>query len=341
MAYERPDYSGLMSIQGLEGTTLRVVAVDASGQIIMVPRGQAGNYMSVDASGYLSSIMKGLDGVTLRTIAVDAAGNILGLLQGDYMGAVKTLAVDAQGRMLAVLTDPEDVFGNPHYMGAAELAVRLGSISTHDRRGQIIWMDGFESGTYSPRWLSGVVGATSSVGITTVRSRSGAFSLILTTGTDVGNKAYVSHRLPYPILSNLGLEVSFCCEADKPVTLDMTLYLYTGTTAWMARLRWDVTNAKVQYMSDAAAYVDLSAAAKFNLNYFNTVKVVADFSAKKYIRAIFNDELYDLSAQGLYSFADAESPKLIVDLLFKTAGATTATPAYLTDVIVSTNEPAT
>src|SRR4030042_5635333 len=141
MATGRPDYNLMTAIRGQYGAELKVVAVDSAGRIIMVPIGSSGNYMSVDAQGFLSSIMKGINGSTLRTIAVDGSGNILGLLQGWFEGAVKTLAVDAQGRMLAVLTDPEDVFGNPHYMGAAGLAVRLGSIVNFDRLGQVILLD--------------------------------------------------------------------------------------------------------------------------------------------------------------------------------------------------------
>ncbi len=93
------DGSLYIVVVGSDGINLVPVAVDASGQIIVVPRGQSGNYMSVDASGFLSTIIKGSSSGSLVTVAVDATGHILGVLQGDYAGALKTLAVDSQGRM--------------------------------------------------------------------------------------------------------------------------------------------------------------------------------------------------------------------------------------------------
>lgn len=111
-------------IQGADGATLRTVAVDASGQIIMVPRGQSGNYMLVDASGYLTAILKGLDGATLRSVEVDSGGRIINVIRDptsdNYVAVdssgyltnvikgldgatLRTVAVDASGNIVAVM----------------------------------------------------------------------------------------------------------------------------------------------------------------------------------------------------------------------------------------------
>ena len=113
----------IREMQGKEGVTLRTVAVDADGQIIMVPRGSTGNYMAVDANGYLGAILKaaaevtipgdvnvtqddsiremqGKEGVTLRTVAVDANGQIIMVPRGstgNYM------AVDGTGFLTAIM----------------------------------------------------------------------------------------------------------------------------------------------------------------------------------------------------------------------------------------------
>jgi hypothetical protein len=337
MAGERPDYNQLAAIQGLEGTTLRVVAVDASGQIIMVPRGAGGNYMSVDASGYLSSIMKGLDGVTLRTIAVDGSGNILGLLQGDYMGTVKTLAVDAQGRMLAVLTDPEDVFGNPHYMGAAELAVRLGSISAHERQGNVIWQDGFESGTLG-RWILDLVGAASSIGLSTLKARTGAFSLRLEAGGTMNNTAAARVKLPYPVLGGMGFEYAFELETANLTHFEGLLYLYTGANRHSVGVRYDPTTEKVQYLNSGGTFTDLASGVSPEQGCFHVVKMVADFSTGKYIRVIFDDQVFDLSAQSVRSAASAVDPTVTASVAQLTDAATTSEPVYVDNAIVTNNE---
>jgi hypothetical protein len=380
MPGERPDYNKLSAIQGLDGTTLRVVAVDASGRIIMlpygvldvigtvdvnqidstrtvqgldgavlrtlvvdgsgrlimVPIGASGNYMSVDASGYLSSIMKGIDGVTLRTIAVDAAGNILGLLQGDYMGAVKTLAVDAQGRMLAVLTDPEDVFGNPHYLGAAELAVRLGSINTYDRLGNVIFMDSFENGLN--KWNLEDEGGGSGVKLTTKYCKNGAFAAKLYTAAGVNYWARMTHYLAWQVVSKVGLEVSFT-SYPTDVYIQFTWYAYYDPSREEYSIRYDTATGVLQYLgSDVAWHTFATGVHFYDRDYhFNTIKLILDLINRKYARAKANDAVYDLSAYAPATYA-------YTGLNFNYVGirlgnqAVTANAIYADDVIVTQKE---
>jgi len=87
-------------IQGIDGATLRTVVVDGSGQLIMVPRGNTGNYVAVDADGNMSSIIQGLDGATLRTVAVDGAGNMVARIIGMDGVTARDVAVDGSGRLI-------------------------------------------------------------------------------------------------------------------------------------------------------------------------------------------------------------------------------------------------
>jgi len=336
MAGERPDYNQLAAIQGLEGATLRVVAVDASGQIIMVPRGQAGNYMSVDASGYLSSIMKGIDGVTLRTIAVDAAGNILGLLQGDYMGAVKTLAVDAQGRMLAVLTDPEDVFGNPHYMGAAELAVRLGSIVNGDRLGNVLLMEDFESGIQ--KWArEASVGST--VRHSTLTAHNGAFSCELYADNVAGHYAYINRGITYPpSLTCLGVEMAFAPQAGM-MDVHLWLNVYDGTTQHAVGMKYE-TQAKTLYYRNAALGWTLIATQPVsvgNIWIWNRLKFVIGLTTGNYVRAQLNSVEYDLSAVPMHAAASVTYP--VISLTARSERNAMAANLYVDDIILTQEEP--
>ena len=111
-------------VQGADGATLRTLAVDANGQLIMVPRGQGGNYMAVDAAGNLAMVAKGMDGASdLQTLAVDTSGRIIMVpygtttvagtatvtqtdssreVQGVEGETLRTLAVDANGQLIMV-----------------------------------------------------------------------------------------------------------------------------------------------------------------------------------------------------------------------------------------------
>ena len=381
MAFERPDNSGLTEIQGLDGTTLRVIAVDASGRIIMlpygvltvdgtvdvvqvdstrevqgidgavlrtlvvdgagrlimVPRGASGYYMNVDLNGYLSSVMKGLDGVTLRTIAVDASGNIIGILKGDYAGALKTLAVDGSGRMLAVLTDPEDIFGNAHQMGAAELAVRLGSIDSHDRRGQVIFMDDFECGHLN-KWRRVTNGTLSAVSLSTIHCRNGAFSMYMYAGAANGSYSLVQHTMPQPTLKKVGFEAWYnFLNVNHNAYLDHTLYLYKGAVVVTFTIRYNANTKQVAYLDDGGApqvfAINLDMEDPYHSHGF---KLVVDLLAEKYVRCIINQIEYDLSTFAAQVSGNATKPCLVANVL--NHDVTEEQGIWVDDVIITQNE---
>ena len=72
-----------------------------------------------------------------------------------------------------------------------ELAVRLGSPISHDRRGDVIWWDDFEC-TLN-KWQTVANGAGSSVALSDARARNGRYSALLISGS-----AVVDFPLPGP-----------------------------------------------------------------------------------------------------------------------------------------------
>lgn len=117
-------------IRGLDGSTLRLIGVDASGYLICRIKGSFGGVLKdlavdtdgyiqarimgwdgaarrdirVDSSGYMLAQILGLDGTTLRNIAVDSSGKMIALMQGVYDSVLKTVAVDNNGIMKANLS---------------------------------------------------------------------------------------------------------------------------------------------------------------------------------------------------------------------------------------------
>lgn len=338
--YMAVDASGNLSalLKGAEaGGTLHTLLVDANGQAVMVPRGQSGNYMAVDLAGNLASVMKGLDGVTLRTVAVDASGNIIGILKGDYAGALKTLAVDSQGRMLAVLTDPEDVFGNPHYIGAAELAARLGSIDRFERQGQVLMLDSFEDGF--PRFTSITSGAGASVILSSDGARSGAYSVkVLSSAT---NNQESGIETSIPLLKNVrtGCEIS---AVVPPADCYWVSYftVYTGTTVYTSRVRYLPVSQVLQIWNSAGAWVTVATGVTTNQGGINwtTIKLVVNPSTGFYSRVLFNGTLVDLSAYAMQSAASSTAPSIYISPRIATQESATV-GTYFDDVILTQNEP--
>lgn len=326
-------------IQGADGATLRTVAVDASGQIIMVPRGQSGNYMDVDSSGYLTSVMKGLEGATLRSIAVDGSGHLIAVIQGDDGGTLRTAAVNADGRFQIVPHDPEDVWGNALGMGNAELAAILSPAKRFDRRGNVIYVNSFEHGLGG--WTTNLQGAGAAIALTAVEGRTGAYSVKVTGGSDGAQFASMVRIFPYPRGGKVGLEVSFSIPLDVD-KVQIYQLLYTGSAQVHGSIRYDHQNGKVEYLDSANAWQTLDAAKQITGfgALFSTVKLVINLTDAKYERALLNDEEYDMTGYAMRSVAAGIDPSWY-NYIYCHSQAAQNNYIHIDDVILTQNEPAT
>lgn len=219
----------------------------------------------------------------------------------------------------------------------AELAARLGSIDTFDRRGDVIFADGFENGL--AQWYTSVIGTSGAVSASALRARSGGFSAKLITGTEVYGLAEIDRYFPYPALSRMGNEISFVV-AGSVEQYEFGLAVNDGTHQLLALIRYDSQNKTLEYYgSDEAYHVFASDVNLFAYSYlFHTCKVVGDFANSKYVRLILDSTEYDLSAYALCSRADTTDPMASVYYIIynKTAGSKTS---YADDAIVTQNEP--
>jgi len=111
------DISNEPVIQGKDGATPHVVAVDSAGIILARMKGAFGATLkdiAVDTDGLMLSVIKGDDGGTLRTVKVDSLGSMISRMQGQYDGAAKDMALDVDGNMQAKMTG--DYEGTPKEM---------------------------------------------------------------------------------------------------------------------------------------------------------------------------------------------------------------------------------
>lgn len=220
----------------------------------------------------------------------------------------------------------------------AELAVRLGSIVTHDRRGDVIWLDNFEDGL--GKWDSSSSGAGAGVGLSSARARSGWLSALLTAGSDGSRYAEIYRGFNLPVLSRLGVEISF----NVPVAFEslvLQLHVLDGSTRYRFEVTYDDANNRLDRLNDAgglttvASSVILAGWGKM----FHTLKLVGDLTTGKYQRLILNDATYDLSDGAAFSSADAGAARLEMTLRVTGRSAQNDT-VHIDDVIVTQNEPA-
>ena len=315
MTAGRPDYTSQSLIRGSDSGTHRTVAVDAAGNMLTLMRG---NY-----------------GGSPVTVAVDAFGNILGVLQGDYAGSLKTLAVDAQGRMLAVLTDPEDVFGNPHYLGAGELAARLGASSVFDRRGQVIFQDagGLNAWLYNSL-TSGSVSSFISWGVEGLLS---ALSYKLLAGAAENSYVQATKYLPRVTTGKSGLEWTAVVDPTAS-TRDILFRANDGSNSYRGGVRIDTATDKLYRWSSEAAWVLIGAlpfAAHVDMPH--QFKLVISEADKKYVRFTIDRTEYDWSAVALEEAVELGGPALYLQYLLM-CGAAGSVHDHWAGIIVTVNE---
>jgi len=353
------DLNTVKQIQGTDGAVYRTAKVDASGQFIMVPRGQSGNYMAVDAAGYLTAILKGLKpDASLGSIAVDASGQLImvprgssgnymdvdasgfltAVLKGIYSGVLKTIAVDTDGRMISQIADIGGSFGQVDTIGLAELAARLGGLQRWDTRGRLLSSASFDQGIHQP--MSFLTGGSGSYAIDVERFESGGYALKCITTAAAAD--YVTMRL-YTAISEamtLGIETAFSQLYEYGV-IEIMLRVYEGTTFHDAGLRWSVPLGKIYYYNSAGSWVEIPGATipKADALSFNHIKVVVNFTTDKYVRGLANNHEYDLSALSCYTVGTVAKDEIIGHVSSQSDGAH-YNEVWIDNVTVTHSEPA-
>lgn len=271
------------------------------------------------------------------TVLCDASGRIVSVMKGDYAGTMKTLAVDDKGRIQAVLTDPEDVFGNPNYIGAGELAARLGSIKNFEHRGQVVWMDDFEGSVL--RFESTLVGAGAAVALSTAQSLSGIQSVKITSGTGHLGHATIYRYLSAPRSTKVGLEFAFTTQTNiSYITAYATIY--DGSDLVRGWFKVDYSTGHIYYRNSAGTWVDTGFDAQLTNNdrLFRRLKFVFDYSTQEWVRAFFDNEIFDMSGIAMQTSSSATLKQLYVAIALYGDEAHNCF-SYVDDVIVTHNEP--
>lgn len=217
-----------------------------------------------------------------------------------------------------------------------ELAARLGSIVTHDRRGDVIWLDDMEAGL--AKWVVDGTGTGNAQDLSTTRARNGLYSARLVAGTGTANWANMYHLEPFPVVGAFGMEYSFSL-ANVIGSLTTSFLLYDGTSILRAQVDWDVASGELRYRDAAGAWIVFATGVNLSRDptLFHTCKLVADTLSKEYYRFILDEDTYSLKDIALQTPASALLPHLEATVEVGGADGLNAT-AYVDDVILTQNE---
>lgn len=222
-------------------------------------------------------------------------------------------------------------------MDLGELAVRLGSPISHDRRGDVIWWDDFEcSGN---KWNTIALGTGASVAVSTEAARNGANSMKVVGGSAGIPFATATHTLVQPVRGSLGVESSWAFMGE-PESVSMFIEDLDGSGGHRYTVEFDAGTGLLLYIDAAGAKVPLQAG--FNpqptLRTFHTWKLVLDQLTHTYERIIVDGFAFPLPDIAADPFAIADPPSVGVGLTVTSrAGFNDLT--YFDDVIFTQNEP--
>lgn len=229
----------------------------------------------------------------------------------------------------------------------AELAARLGSVVTLDRRGNVFWMDNFESG------LSKWVGADASsppgsVSLSISECRLGSTSCKMVTAPFAGvlGRAWLYTYLPCPAppvsLPSLGFEVGFTSFGfvSNPEIMFLLRFYDQNGDSYEGYIIYKGSDHKLYYRNSAGADIEFASdifTAEAGL-VFHSGKLVIDPSENKYVRFLLDGVEYQMDNYSLFNTAAGVSPFIEIWIqMNNTAAASSA--SYIDTVIATHNEP--
>jgi len=230
---------------------------------------------------------------------------------------------------------PKEATASVSDMG--EVASRLGSIVTYDKRGDVVDLDSFE--TPLLRWKVTTVGATAYARFDTENCRTGSQSVKLHTHGAALDIIYLNKKVPILLSKSLGIEISFGKLLETQWLIGYLSH-YSGTRLSQIGFYIDFNVNRIFVFSTAGAWVEVAAGVKATNAYFffDTIKVVADFSAEYYKRLLFNSMEYDISTIPLRAINLITSPYLEPQFSLDNQGAV-AGDVWLDAYILTQAEP--
>ncbi len=195
-----------------------------------------------------------------------------------------------------------------------EVAARLGSINIYDKRGDVVEFDSFEDPVL--KWLISKT-ALSDGRLINNNARSGSQSIYLEAGAGVGENVKLDRSVSIVGSKRLGMEISFSrfghpAAGAKGARFTLEQTRFDGVAAQNVRVKIEHSatgNILYIFNSDEAWQEIINLGVTCDILFlFETIKLVVDYAAGKYVRLLYTTNEYDLSDIEIYSEADDDPP---------------------------------
>ncbi|MDD5540394.1 MAG: hypothetical protein PHG61_06870 [Candidatus Marinimicrobia bacterium] len=218
-----------------------------------------------------------------------------------------------------------------------EVAARLGAVSRDDKRGEILWYTNFEDGlsglelSHSP--------TTRQVLLNALHNHYGRNSLHANFDAASGASVYIYKRITELANQVVGFESAFTDHARLRYFI---LYsdVYTGSELLYCGIRYYHTGTGYLQLYTPDLWVNIAEGVMplSDPYLFTPLKVVVDFSNRKYVRAIFGENEYDLSAYSVRAIAAASAKHTLLQNMIQLASTGTM-DVYVSHYALTKEEP--
>jgi hypothetical protein len=220
-----------------------------------------------------------------------------------------------------------------------EIAVRNGSISRYDRRGDIVFSTQNKKRITDPLYQT--AWSTGTISLSSDRAKSDYRSFKMTTAAVLNDFVALFSILPYANPSPHGLECSFYTISTTNYEWRFSIVIYTGARRYQGTAIYnrDTTTLSIS-VGTVPTVVALDAALVYFDNLFNQMKIVINPLTGKYVRLMVNDKTYDISNYDLESAVSATGPSINTYVRLTTLNVAGAVrTGYVDDMIITRNEP--
>lgn len=231
------------------------------------------------------------------------------------------------------------LLGSSHFslQDMGELAVRLGSIDTFDRRGDVIYIDDFRHGVTN--WQASLPGTAAKMELSVRSSFQSPYCIRLLNSLETTRVLSMSRVLALNLNGNLGIEICF-----KGTAYFDTFYsqFIVGTTAKVitTKIRLNTLTKQVEAYDSSAGftYANIDLPATYPITTLHFMKYVFSPSTGKYIRLMYDDIEVDISDIAYKVAAGGSSPTSIIGVEML-GNSVVASDIDMLHYIITSNEP--